>query len=144
MEALREQAGIMPSAIRPSCCDHPLCGFHATFIAENGALRPLNPNGGSERRESTARDNREYVARHWKRKTYKSEPYCCKTNAQMNICSLDDFLQSAEKHSFTLSAMAFQDAMNLDIERLVRCSLHVYDKGHVVPFCGRYLTALKS
>jgi uncharacterized radical SAM superfamily Fe-S cluster-containing enzyme len=36
--------------------------------------------------------------------------------------------------------MAFQDAMNLDIERLRRCSLHVYDGGVLKPFCARYIT----
>ena len=32
-------------------------------------------------------------------------------------------------------------AMNLNIERLRRCSLHVYENGKVLPFCARYLTA---
>ena len=38
--------------------------------------------------------------------------------------------------------MAFQDAMNLDAQRLRRCSLHVYDNGVLKPFCARYLTPL--
>ena len=37
--------------------------------------------------------------------------------------------------------MAFQDAMNLNLERLHRCSLHVYDKGKIKPFCAKYLSA---
>ena len=36
--------------------------------------------------------------------------------------------------------MAFQDAYNLDIERIRRCSLHVYEDGKFMPFCARYLT----
>jgi len=40
--------------------------------------------------------------------------------------------------------MAFQDAMNLNIERLHRCSLHVYRKGKVLPFCANYLTAVEG
>ena len=44
-------------------------------------------------------------------------------------------------NSLTLSAMAFQDAMNLNLERLHRCSLHVYDKGKIKPFCAKYLSA---
>ena len=31
--------------------------------------------------------------------------------------------------SLSLTSMAFQDAGNLNIERLRRCSLHVYDRG---------------
>ncbi|MEG3070281.1 MAG: hypothetical protein RQM92_05070 [Candidatus Syntrophopropionicum ammoniitolerans] len=37
-------------------------------------------------------------------------------------------------HSFTVTSMAFQDAGNLDLERLRRCSLHVFDNGKLVPF----------
>ena len=50
------------------------------------------------------------------------------------------FLQKAKERAFTLTAMAFQDAWNLDLARLRRCSLHVYDEGRLKPFCARYLT----
>ena len=39
--------------------------------------------------------------------------------------------------------MAFQDAVNLNLERLHRCSLHVYDKGKIKPFCAKYLSPIK-
>ena len=54
---------------------------------------------------------------------------------------MDFFLSRARSYCFTVTAMAFQDAWNLDIERLRRCSLHVYDGGALKPFCARYLTA---
>ena len=57
-----------------------------------------------------------------------------------NIKTLDGFLQRVATHSFTISAMAFQDAYTLDIERLRQCSLHVYDRGRIVPFCAYYLS----
>jgi hypothetical protein len=50
------------------------------------------------------------------------------------------FLDRIRSHGFTLTAMAFQDAGNLDLERLRRCSLHVFDQGRMVPFCARYLS----
>ena len=53
----------------------------------------------------------------------------------------DTFLYRLRHNSLTLSAMAFQDAMNLNLERLHRCSLHVYDKGKIKPFCAKYLSA---
>ena len=53
----------------------------------------------------------------------------------------DTFLYQIRHSSLTLSAMAFQDAMNLNIERLHRCSLHVYDDGKIRPFCAKYLSA---
>ena len=52
------------------------------------------------------------------------------------------FLYRVRHESLTLSAMAFQDAMNLNVERLPRCSLHVYDGGRIVPFCAYYLSAM--
>ena len=54
----------------------------------------------------------------------------------------DTFLYRLRHNSLTLSAMAFQDAMNLSIERLHRCSLHVYDQGKIKPFCAKYLSPM--
>ena len=54
----------------------------------------------------------------------------------------DTFLYRVRNESLTLSAMAFQDAGNLDLERLRRCSLHVWDGGKVKPFCAKYLTKM--
>ena len=53
----------------------------------------------------------------------------------------ETFLYRLRNNSLTLSAMAFQDAMNLNLERLHRCSLHVYDEGKIKPFCAKYLSA---
>ena len=54
----------------------------------------------------------------------------------------DTFLYRLRHESLTLSAMAFQDAVNLNIERLHSCSLHVYDEGKIKPFCAKYLTPI--
>jgi hypothetical protein len=53
---------------------------------------------------------------------------------------LDYFMNRVRTHGFTLTSMAFQDAGNLDLERLRRCSLHVFDNGRFVPFCAYYLS----
>ena len=55
---------------------------------------------------------------------------------------MEGFLARAKSHGFTITAMAFQDAGNLDIERLRQCSLHVYKDGKHVPFCAYYLTPM--
>ena len=57
--------------------------------------------------------------------------------------NFDTFLYRLRHGSLLLSAMAFQDAMNLNIERLHRCSLHVYDDGAIKPFCAKYLSPVK-
>src|SRR5699024_1538759 len=73
MAGLVEQAGLPEDSFLPSRCDHPLCGFHAAFLAEtDGTLRPLHSRGrsgaGSQACRTTAEENRSYVARHWERR----------------------------------------------------------------------------
>ncbi|MBQ4369541.1 MAG: radical SAM protein, partial [Oscillospiraceae bacterium] len=138
MDAIYTQAPEMvkPGQLRPGCCDHPLCGFHGDFIAVNGRLEAMR---GAEanadvRRGSEADRNREFIARRWKRPAGVS-------GANRDTSTMEGFLAAARECSFTVTAMAFQDAGNLDLERLRRCSLHVYDNGRFVPFCSYYLTA---
>jgi hypothetical protein len=66
-----------------------------------------------------------------------AETGCCESDLK----TLDGFLKFARTFSFTLTSMPFQDAWNLDLERLRKCSLHVFDDGRFVPFCSYYLTA---
>ena len=60
---------------------------------------------------------------------------------ESGVSDMDTFLKKVRSQSFTLSSMPFQDAMNLDIERLRSCSLHVYSDGRLVPLCAEYLSA---
>jgi hypothetical protein len=54
----------------------------------------------------------------------------------------DRFLARARTHTFSLSAMAFQDVWNLDLERLRGCCIHVVSpEGNLVPFCAYNLTS---
>ncbi|MFQ8843103.1 MAG: hypothetical protein ACLR8P_21765 [Clostridium fessum] len=56
---------------------------------------------------------------------------------------MEDFLKRAKSHGFTITSMVFQDAGNLDIERLRQCSLHVYKDGKKIPFCAYYLSPME-
>ncbi len=138
MADISEQTGIPPESFMPSRCDHPLCGFHANFLLEpGGGLRPLSSIAHSSHSRGSARDNREYVVRHWRRAPDEPEP----PGIASREMDFDTFLYCLRHRSLTLSAMAFQDAGNLNLERLHRCSLHVYDRGKIKPFCARYLSA---
>ena len=140
MADLSAQTGIPLSSFMPSRCDHPLCGFHADFLLEpSGALRPLSSIPHSARSRGCARDNREYVARHWRRAPDEPVP----ERPFPDEMDFDTFLYRLRHESLTLSAMAFQDALNLNVERLHRCTLHVYDKGKIKPFCAKYLTKME-
>ena len=139
MADLTEQAGIPADAYLPSRCDHPLCGFHASFLLEpDGSLRPLARFQHASRARGRAQDNRSYVAKHWRRAPDEPAPDLS------NDMDFDAFLYRLRQRSLALSAMAFQDAMNLNIERLRQCTLHVYRGGAIVPFCANYLTPMKE
>lgn len=125
----------------PSCCDHPLCGFHGDFIIYNGQLNPL-----LKRKEQSApcccdpdaaEKNREFIGRRWKRPETSEEK---SEKERKDLQDMEFFLRQVNTHGFTLTSMAFQDAGNIDLARLRRCSLHVYDKGRMVPFCSYYLS----
>ncbi|MPM91572.1 hypothetical protein SDC9_138703 [bioreactor metagenome] len=63
----------------------------------------------------------------------------CSCGEKEESMSLDEFADKVKSHGFTVTAMAFQDKWNLDLERLRRCSLHVCDGGRLVPFCAYYI-----
>ena len=144
MRDLCEQAGIPMESFLPSRCDHPLCGFHASFlIRPEGGLKPLNDITHASRSRGCEKDNRDYVIRHWKRPLEEPNPRSGSSGDFSEEMDFDTFLYRLQYHSLTLSAMAFQDAMNLNVERLHRCSLHVYDRGRIKPFCAKYLSPVK-
>ena len=71
-----------------------------------------------------------------------SENSCCATRPEASFDDFDRFLARARTHTFSLSAMAFQDAWNLDLERLRGCCIHVVSpEGNLIPFCAYNLTS---
>ena len=139
MADLSMQAGIPMESFLPSRCDHPLCGFHARYlIRPEGSLMPLSTGAEASPGRSSARENRDFVARHWRRSPAGEDPGA----AFSEEMDFDTFLYRIRNASLTLSAMVFQDAMNLNVERLRSCSLHVYSGGKVLPFCANYLSPM--
>ncbi len=137
--ALGEQAGIYEENIMPSRCDHPACGLHASFfVADDGGLVPLTRRRAAACTDTTAERNREYIGSRWTRDA-EAESGC----SAADMTDMDAFIKRVKSHGFTVTAMAFQDAMNFDVERLRRCSLHVYSEGGLLkPFCAAYLTGI--
>lgn len=140
MADIAEQSGIPIDSFMPSRCDHPLCGFHGNYMLRpDGSLKALTSISHSAKKRGCARDNREYVARHWRLPEAEKAP----EGAFQEEMDFDSFLYNLRQRTLALSAMAFQDAMNLNIERLHRCSLHVYDEGKIKPFCAKYLSKME-
>lgn len=73
---------------------------------------------------------------------------CCGESTeqmQLDVSSLDEFLIKRHNNTFAVSGMLFQDAGNLDLERLERCYILETDSRYgMVPFCAYNLTSLEG
>lgn len=106
------------------------CSFHASYRRRaDGSLKAL-PRRRGECCCVKSADARDFVAGHW--------------GAQEEgggRDGFDEFLVEARASTFTVSGMVFQDAMNLDLERLRRCHICEADLEYgMVPFCAYNLT----
>ena len=129
---------LKPTDFAPSRCDHPYCGFHGDFVVlPKKMLMKLTPKAPAPCCGDEHLRNRNFVARRWNRSA-ESEASCCDSG---DIRELDAFAARLKSHGFTVTAMAFQDSYNLDLQRLRRCSLHVSEGGRMIPFCSKYLSA---
>ncbi len=157
-----EQTGgrIRPEHLIPSCCNHPMCGFHGDFVVlPDFSLMALTAKrsrvccGPEEPGFDPAEKNREFIGRRWKRRGQGKDPQETGSGEEAaseatrknmsdaaDMTDMDQFLDRVRTHGFTITSMDFQDAENLDYERLRRCSLHVYRRGRLIPFCAAYLT----
>lgn len=118
--------------------ESPYCSFHASYIRRgDGSLRLLGRRGGSCC--ATSDDSRSSVAGQWSWAEWDTEAAQKKSGAE--TASLDEFLEYARRNTFAVSGMVFQDAYDLDLERLMRCHICEVDPRHgMVPFCAYNLT----
>lgn len=113
------------------------CSFHASYSRRSdGSLRAL-PRRRSQCCCTTSSEARDFVSTRWSGgKTL---------DVGENPDSLDEFLAQAVENTFTVSGMVFQDAGNLDLERLRRCYICEFDPERVlVPFCAYNLTDING
>ena len=159
MQALASQAPewIRASDFHPPCCEHSLCSFSAVYARVGKDLvleESVTALHGAEsiRAEEGSRVAKAFIARQWSRPGLGSS--CCgesrETKQSASLCcggGQDAFSKFLDKRSadrrFTLSCMAFQDALSLDIERLRGCCIHIVrPDGRMVPFCAQNMTSL--
>ena len=145
MRALEAQTnGLLRVAdFHPPGCEHSLCSFSTPYVLDGPqGLIPAPAAGTSCCTPSAipadegARRSKAFVARQWAAPTFPAE---CKG-------PMDDFdrflADAATSRRFTISAMAFQDAWTLDLERTRGCCIHVATADNrLVPLCLYNLTA---
>ena len=160
-----QSGGIVRTAdFLPPGCEHALCSFSGKYMTrEDGALVRLGSSSCDctpKPAEAGALKSIGVTARQW---SAPAQPETSPSNpctgqgaeplagrgAEPRISSspsldndLDRFLARARTHTFTISAMAFQDAWSLNLDRLQGCCIHVAQPdGRLVPFCAFNLTA---
>ena len=164
MRALEEQTGglVRVSDFSPPGCEHALCSFHATYMHQTeGRLRLIGVSEGDsccsmDTGTGGVRRTVETVSRRWRLPPATALSNTLPTVTRKSCCSdekqdmnrvegpldLDLFLRDAATRTFTISAMAFQDADTLDLERLRGCCISVISPdGRLIPFCAYNLTS---
>lgn len=143
----------------PASGENPYCSFHGKFwLYPDGRVVPTarpavvsccgeSPDAdliqlgvANHAHGEGARRAQRFVARHWAFPA-GAPPPSSERLEYIDVTSMDEFL-AEEKQSFCISGMAFQDAWNLDLERLRECFLHVLSSElKLVPLCAYNLTA---
>jgi hypothetical protein len=155
MQKIEQQTGGLFRAadFYPASGENAFCEFHGKFTLLPGggvevAARPttsccapptgegLVQLGAASGNGEGARRARNFVARRWSAPQELPEE-----TTGLDLGSMDAFL-AKQRQSFCISAMAFQDAWNLDLQRLKECFLHVLSpQRKLVPLCAYNLTS---
>lgn len=154
--------GIMRTEdFRPAGAENAYCSFSGNFmLTEEGLMRPWHDSQGCgcgapaddipDAGEAAGRARR-FVAKRWaaSRTADESGCCCCEENkpAPYDVSSLDRFLKRVDTYSLAVSAMAFMDVWNLDLERLRDCYIHVVTGGkkvRLIPFCAYNMTSTEG
>lgn len=126
--------------IKPSRGQNSYCSFNGNFVLmPDSELKPWtihNPNASCckpQQADEGAKKTRQFVSRYWS----TPEKTACRAGQGPSLGGWDIFLERAGTHSLCISGMAFQDAWNLDLDRLKECCVHVlHPDGRLVPFCA--------
>ena len=142
---LQTRGMIRVEAFRPPGCENARCSFHGDFVLmPDGHLTALTgflgqKCCGPESAETGAGRARRFVAQHW---SVGNPPSCTDDDNSFPMGMWDVLLKRARTHRLCISAMVFQDAWNLDLERLKDCCIHVVaPDGRLVPFCAYNITS---
>ncbi len=140
------------SAFSPPGCENSLCSFSASYLVmPDGDVRAVGRSAGTccpkpIPAEVGAAAAIDFVSRQW-----RAPQSCCGTLSPRSSGSgsnspdtmdLDVFIQRARTYLLSVSAMAFQDVWNLDLERVRDCCIHVMAPDtRLIPFCLYNLTS---
>ncbi|MBP7278509.1 MAG: radical SAM protein [Sedimentibacter sp.] len=144
MEKIESQTKGMIKAenLKPACCENALCSFNGSFIYDKEKnLKPITKNEGCkcttpiDAAEGAARAKK-FVSKNWKVSSVQKSK---------KLDSWELLANELKMRTFSISAMAFQDAYNVDMERLKDCCIHVVrEEGNLIPFCAFNITDISG
>ncbi|MCB2227727.1 MAG: radical SAM protein [Desulfarculaceae bacterium] len=155
MRAIDQQSeGCFPvESFRPPGCENSLCSFQGNFLLHpDGRVQALSQGHDPaccprpEPAEQGALRTIARVSRNWAAPAGPLSPQAASEPAACDgPIALDDFISLARQRTLSVSAMAFQDVWNLDLERVRDCCIHqIAPDGRRVPFCLYNLTSARG
>ncbi len=141
MKAIEDQTKgkISIESFKPPGCENSLCSFHGSYLYdENKKLIPITKKTSCCTGETDATQGavkaKAYVAKNWSiQDSNKSDE---------KKSDWDEILDKIQNNTFSVSAMAFQDIWNVDLQRVKDCCIHVvHPEGKLVPFCIYNITS---
>ncbi|MFV0361882.1 MAG: radical SAM (seleno)protein TrsS [Suipraeoptans sp.] len=120
--------------------EHSLCSFNADYIVDEDGWHLIKKSQGDCCGNANTSDNaRDVVARKWGQKENMDTGNELGTG--FDLSALDEFL-SRRNNTLAISAMAFQDVWNVDLNRLRKCHINIVGKdGELKPFCAYNITS---
>lgn len=137
----------------PISTGHTLCCFYSTYIKEpDGSARCTltaakkaagvaccdMSNMSHRDKIDIVKKDRDYVLEKWEiAPPEELEREEKQYTSSLDIMSMDEFLTYYRRNTFTVTGMAFQDATNMDAERIKRCRVQVLSEDNkLIPFCA--------
>ncbi len=142
LQEIEKQTGgkMKVSNFKPPGCENAYCSFHGNFVVmPDGNCcswthhDPARCSCKAERAEEGAAKARQFVSQFWA----PPPGILVQKSHGPSLGDWETFLERSRTHSLSISGMAFQDAWNLDLERLRDCCIHVvHPDGRIIPFCA--------
>ncbi len=144
----------------PSGCENAMCSFSGKFLVQPDlSVHSLLPAwqgccGRPESAQEGALKSITLTARQWATvpqddlvAAHAGVPIASSTEpkGKREMMDLDQFIHQVRTRTLAISAMSFQDAWSLDLERVQDCCIHVVDtQGRLIPFCLYNLTSVSG
>ncbi len=149
-EIEKQTAGlIQKGSFTPSGCEHNACSFHGSYLLQKDGTVKANRKTEEDcccctapKKGEAVEKAKKFVANRWQMPLEAVLAY--EKGELEDISNMESFLLYGKAFRFIITAMAFQDCWNLDLERLKSCCVHIVaqDGKKIIPFCAKNLTSL--